>query len=80
MLTQFAEYERLKAYASRELLTGSLASLASLTPDRDGDEPRLYSDAPVPADESAFEEVQSAALRDELCDQRGLPCAPGSDP
>ena len=58
-LTQFAEYGRLEADPAQGPLAGSLASLASLTPDGDGDGLRLYSDTLVPAYECTFGEVRN---------------------
>ena len=80
MLTQFKACERLEAGASQGPLAGSLVYPASPMPDGDGEGLRLYSSAPVPADEFTFEEVLSAALQDELREHHSLPCAPGSVP
>ena len=49
-------------------------------PGGDGDGLRMYSDALVPTGGCALDEVRDTALRDELRDHRGLPCAPGSIP
>ena len=51
LLTQFTEYERIGAKTLRGPLAGSLASLASVTPNGDEDGLRLCSDVLVPADE-----------------------------
>lgn len=73
LLAQFAEYERAKANSHQEPLAGSLASLAFVMPGGNGDGLLLYSDALVPTDECAFNEVRDAALRDKLRGHRGLP-------
>ena len=38
----------------------------------------MYSDVLVSAGGCTFDEIRDAALRDELRDHHGLPCAPGS--
>ena len=80
LLAQFAEYERAEAVGHQEPLAGSLASLASVMPGGDGDVLRFYSDVHIPADGYTFDEVRGVALRDELLDHQGLPCAPSSTP
>ena len=80
LLARFVEYERAEADAHQEPLAGSLASLSSAVPGGNGDGLQLYSDVLVPADECTFDEVRDAALRDELRDHQGLPCAPSSIP
>ena len=80
LLARFAEFERVEADAHQEPLAGYLASLSSVMPGGNGDGLQLYSDVHVPAGECAFGEVRDAALRDELRDHQGLPCAPGSIP
>ena len=80
LLARFVEYERAEADAHQEPLAGSLASLSSAVPGGNGDGLQLYSDVLVPADECTFDEVRDAALRDELRDHQGLPCAPSSAP
>ena len=76
LLALFAEYGRLETGAFRGPLAGYLVMLASHTPDGDRDGLRLCSDVLVPTDECALEEAWGVSLRDELCGQRGLPCAP----
>ena len=78
LLARFAEYERIGAETHQEPLAGSLVSLASAMPGGDGGGLRLYSGVLVPDGECTFDEVRNAALRDELRDHRGLPCAPSS--
>ena len=80
LLARFAEYERVEADAHQEPLAGSLASLSSVMPGGNGGRLQLYSDIPVLAGECAFDEVRDSALRDELRDDQGLPCAPSSIP
>ena len=77
LLTQYTEYGQLEAGASLEPLAGSLVSLASLTPDGDGNGLRLYSDVPLT---SAILTRSGASLRCELRDHRGLPACPAACP
>ena len=79
-LAHFAKCGLLEEDARREPLAGFLASLASAVPGGDGGGLRLYSDVLAPAGECAFGEVRDAALREEIRDHRGLPCAPSSTP